>query len=93
MRKLSAEEIEIRERTKSRGMPPPRRDRIREFCKWLLPLLGLYLDDLLYVAAGVCFTAAAGLALGVSAALAAAGACLLGYSLAVARARGGGGDK
>lgn len=68
-------------------------DKRKAALERLLAFLTLYLDDLLYVAAGVCFTAAAGLALGVSAALAAAGVCLLGYSLAVARARGGGGDK
>lgn len=56
----------------------------------LLPLLGLYLDDLLFVAAGVCFTASAGLAFGCSAALAVAGACLLAFGIAVARARNGG---
>lgn len=67
-----------------------RRDRVKKFCKWLLPLLGLYLDDLLFVAAGVCFTVAAALAFGRSAAFAAAGVCLLGYSFAVARAKGGG---
>ena len=68
-------------------------DKRKAALERLLAFLALYLDDLLYVAAGVCFPAAAGLALGVSAALAAAGVCLLGYSLAVARARGGGGDK
>lgn len=59
----------------------------------LLQTLGLYLDDLLYVAAGICFTAAAATALGLSAALAVAGVCLLGYSFAVARAKGGGESK
>lgn len=58
------------------------------FAAWL----GLYLDDLLLIAAGVCFTSAAGLAFGASAALAAAGACCLGYSVVVARSRRGGGD-
>ena len=58
------------------------------FWRWL----GLYLDDLLLIAAGVCFTAAAGLAFGTSAALAVAGTCCLGYGVVVARARRGGGD-
>lgn len=53
----------------------------------LLALLGLYLDDLLMAAAGVCFTASAATAFGVSAALAVAGACLLGYGILVGRAR------
>lgn len=57
---------------------------------WLLPKLGLYLDDLLMVAAGVCFVASAGLTFGCGAALAVAGGCLLAYSIVVARSRGGG---
>ena len=65
-------------------------DRVKEFWRWLLPLLGLYLDDLLMVAAGICFTASAAISFGCSAALAVAGLCLLGYSVVVARARGGG---
>lgn len=60
---------------------------------WALSLLALYLDDLLFVAAGVCFTAAAGLAFGRSAALAVAGVCLLAYGIVVARARNGGDDR
>ena len=67
-----------------------RRDRVKEFCKWLLPWLALYLDDLLMVSAGICFTVAAALAFGCSAAFAVAGLCLLGYGVVVARARGGG---
>lgn len=59
----------------------------KKFWPRLLALLGLYLDDLLMTAAGVCFTAAAGTAFGLSAALAAAGACLLGYGVLVGRAR------
>lgn len=55
--------------------------------------LGLYLDDLLLVAAGVCFTAAAGQTFGSSGALAVAGACCLGYGVVVARARRGGGGE
>lgn len=67
-----------------------RLDRVKAFLRWLLPLLGLYLDDLLFVAAGICFTVAAALAFGCSAAFAVAGLCLLGYGVVVARARGGG---
>lgn len=59
----------------------------RELWPRLLALLGLYLDDLLMVAAGVCFTASAATAFGLSAALAVAGACLLGYGILVGRAR------
>ena len=65
-------------------------DRVKAFGRWLLPLLGLYLDDLLMVAAGICFTASAAITFGCGAALAVAGLCLLGYSVVVARARGGG---
>ena len=54
--------------------------------------LGLYLDDLLLIAAGVCFTSAAGQAFGSSAAQAVAGACCLGYGIVVARSRRGGGE-
>ena len=42
------------------------------------------------LAAGVCFTVSAGTAFGCSAAFAAAGACLVAYSIVVARAKGGG---
>ncbi len=58
----------------------------------LLALLGLYLDDLLLVAAGACFVAAAGRAFGESAALAVAGVCFLGYGVVVAKARKGDGQ-
>lgn len=57
------------------------------FVSWL----GLYLDDLLLIAAGVCFTLAADRAFGSSAALAVAGTCCLGYGIVVARSKGGGG--
>ncbi len=80
MAKLSAEQLETMHR-------PGRAER---FLRWILPLLVLYLDDLLFVAAGVCFTVAAALAFGCSAAFAAAGLCLLGYGIVVARARDGG---
>lgn len=76
--------------TKEKIQRETRIGRVKTFWLWLLPLLGLYLDDLLMLAAGVCFTASAGLAFGRSAALAVAGLCLLGYSVVVARARGGG---
>lgn len=59
----------------------------RAFWDRLLALLGLYLDDLLMAAAGICFTASAATAFGLSAALAVAGACLLGYGILVGRAR------
>lgn len=61
-------------------------------CRLLLQL-GLYLDDLLMVAAGVCFVASAALTFGLGAALATAGCCLTAYSVVVARSRGGDGGK
>lgn len=64
--------------------------RVKAFWRRLLPRLGLYLDDLLMVLAGVCFTASAALAFGLAVALAVAGTCLLGYGIMVARSRGGG---
>lgn len=66
--------------------------RARPFWLAFAGRLGMYLDDLLLIAAGVCFTSAAGLAFGTSAALAMAGACCLGYGVVVARSRRGGGD-
>lgn len=48
-------------------------------------LLGLYLEDLLLVAGGICLTAAAALRWGVSAGLAVAGVCLIVLSVLVAR--------
>lgn len=62
-------------------------ERVKEALRRLLPWLGLYLDDLLMTAAGICFTASAGTAFGLSAALATAGVCLLGYGILVGRAR------
>ena len=38
-----------------------RKFSLMAFMCWLWPLLGLYLDDLLFVAAGICFTASAAL--------------------------------
>ena len=68
-------------------------EQLKSFwCRFLL-LLGLYLDDLLMVAAGVCFTASAAIAFGLAAALAVAGICLLGYGIVVAQSRGGGDGK
>ena len=61
--------------------------RVKALWRRFLAMLGLYLDDLLMVAAGVCFTASAAIAIGLAAALAVAGACLLAYSIAVARSR------
>lgn len=52
--------------------------------------LGLYLDDLLLIAAGVCLTVAAYEQYGRPAGFAAAGVCLAGYAFVVARSRGGG---
>lgn len=62
-------------------------ERITGMLRRLLPWLGLYLDDLLMAAAGICFTASAATAFGLSAALAVAGVCLLGYGILVGRAR------
>lgn len=59
----------------------------KELWPRLLASLALYLDDLLMAAAGICFTASAATAFGLSAALAVAGACLLGYGILVGRAR------
>ncbi len=59
----------------------------KELWPRLLASLALYLDDLLFASAGVCFTASAATAFGLSAALAVAGVCLLGYGVLVGRAR------
>lgn len=48
-------------------------------------LLGLYLEDLLMIAGGVCLIAAAAVRWGAAAGLAAAGVCLIVFSLLVAR--------
>lgn len=53
--------------------------------------LGLYLDDLLLLAGGVCFVRAALDLGGRPAALVTAGICLTAYAVVVARSRGGGG--
>lgn len=52
--------------------------------------LALYADDLLMVAGGVCFTAAAAELAGRPAALIVGGACLVAYAVVIARARRGG---
>lgn len=48
-------------------------------------LLGLYLDDLLMTAGGICLVAAVALRWGIAAGLAAAGVCLIVFSILVAR--------
>lgn len=63
---------------------------MKERLKKLGGTLALYLDDLLLLAAGGCFVAAAWEAWGRPAALAAAGVCLAAYALIIARSRGGG---
>lgn len=72
-------------------MEEPKKERDRPSL-WLrlLALLGLYLDDLLMVAAGGCFVASAEITFGLGAALATAGACLLACSIVVARSKEGG---
>lgn len=57
-----------------------------ELWKKALSLLGLYLDDLLMVCGGACFTAAAALRWGPVGGLASAGGCLVLFSVLVARA-------
>lgn len=58
--------------------------------KQLGKALGLYLDDLLLIAAGVCLTAAAYEQYGKPAGFAVAGVCLAAYAFIIARSRGGG---
>ena len=55
--------------------------------------LGLYLDDLCLLGAGVCFTAAAWRMAGETGALISGGACLAVYAVVVARSRRGGGKR
>ena len=52
--------------------------------------LGLYLDDLLLIGAGICLVTAARDAFGRPAGFAAAGVCLAAYAFLIARSRGGG---
>lgn len=61
--------------------------RARPYLLHLIQLIGLYLDDLLMVAAGVCFVTAAAQLGGRPAALMVAGVCMLAYAIVVARAR------
>ena len=56
-------------------------------------ILALYLDDLLLLAAGICFTAAGWEIAGRPGALISAGAGLTVYALVVARGRRGGGGR
>lgn len=53
--------------------------------------LGLYLDDLCLLGAGVCLTAAAARVGGITGALVSAGVCLAVYAVVIARSRRGGG--
>lgn len=55
--------------------------------------IGLYLDDLLMLAGGICFVRAAGQRWGETGALAVAGICLVAYALVIARSRQGGGGR
>lgn len=55
------------------------------FWSRLVQLLGLYLEDLLLLAGGICLTAAAAVRWGLSAGLAAAGICLIVLSVLVVR--------
>lgn len=50
-----------------------------------IQLLGLYLEDLLMIAGGGCLIAAAAVRWGTAAGLAAAGVCLIVFSILVAR--------
>lgn len=54
--------------------------------------LGPYLDDILFVSGGVCFTVAGGLFAGAALALAIAGAWLTILAILVARGKGAGGN-
>lgn len=64
---------------------------VRKAVRRGLGLIGLYLDDLLFLAAGVCFVRAAGRQWGETAALAVTGVCCLAYAVVIARSRRGGG--
>lgn len=67
-----------------------RQRKLPVIMKSIIRYLGLYLDDLLLIGAGVCLVIAAREAFGRPAAFAAAGVCLAAYALVIARARGGG---
>lgn len=62
---------------------------IADLCRRTLLFLGLYLDDLLFLAGGCCFVRAADGLAGRDWAIAVAGVCLVAYALVVARSRGG----
>lgn len=66
---------------------------VKQSVKKLGETLVLYLDDLLLLAAGACFTAAGWEIAGRPGALISAGACLTVYALVIARARRGGGGR
>lgn len=59
--------------------------------RWVLHVVGLYLDDLLLVGGGLCFIRAARELFGRPAALLVAGACMVAYAVVIARSRRGGG--
>lgn len=64
---------------------------IRKFSRRFWSLIVIYLDDLLFLTAGVCFVRAAGKQWGETAALAVAGVCFLAYAVVIAMSRRGGG--
>ena len=66
------------------------RSRTFRVTRAVVNVLGLYLDDLLLLAGGVCFVQAALDLGGRPAALVTAGVCLTVYAVVVARSRGGG---
>lgn len=59
--------------------------RWKTFRSKAVRLLGLYLDDLLMTAGGICLVTAAGLRWGIAAGLTASGVCLIVFSILVAR--------
>lgn len=65
------------------------RSRTARVIRAAVNVLGLYLDDLLLLAGGVCFVRAALDLGGQPAALITAGVCLTAYAFMVARSRGG----
>lgn len=62
---------------------------IADLCQRALLFLGLYLDDLLFLAGSACFVRAADGLAGRDWAIAVAGVCLVAYAIVVARSRGG----
>lgn len=66
------------------------RERIGRGLRRVVRGLALYLDDMLFLAGGVCFVKAALDLGGRPAGLAVAGACLTAYAIVVAKSRGGG---